>query len=301
MALRDKTVFILGTPTLPASPVKIYLDVEGDPEEGYIYLIGMLVCDGESEQSYSFWAGGKDQEIANLQQFLEALSRYEEFHVFCYGSYDKAFLKKMRSKIAGKKRLDRVLERLTNVLSVVYDHLYFPCCTNGLKDVAACLGYSWSDEAASGIQSIVWRKKWDATHDEAWKQRLLTYNLEDCHALRRVTEFVGTLVARSIPSGPSPNAQVSADQPAVMSVEDIDHRTYSPRWDRSVSFTRSLNSLIAVPISTIKGSGCSFARTSEYGRACDGRGRASSTIAFCGYRPVSWSRTRRARCARARI
>ena len=69
-----------------------------------------------------------------------------------------------------------MLERLTNVLSVVYGHIYFPSYTNGLKDVAACLGYSWTDEAASGIQSIVWRKRWDGMHDEAWKQRLVTYN-----------------------------------------------------------------------------------------------------------------------------
>ena len=170
MALRDKTVFVLGTPTLPVSPVKVYLDVEGDPDEGYIYLIGMVVCDGVSEQSYSFWADSKDQEIVILQQFIQELSRYDEFQVFCYGGYDKAFLKKMRPKVTGKKRLDKVLGSLTNVLSVIYDHIYFPCYTNGLKDVAACLGYSWTDEAASGIQSIVWRKQWEATHDDTWKQ-----------------------------------------------------------------------------------------------------------------------------------
>ncbi len=199
MALRDKTVFVLGTPTLPVSPVKVYLDVEGDPDEGYIYLIGILVCDGVSEQSHSFWADSKDQEIVIVQQFLQELGRYDEYQVFCYGGYDKAFLKKMRPKVTGKKRLDKVLGSLTNVLSVIYDHIYFPCYTNGLKDVAACLGYSWTDEAASGIQSIVWRKRWDEAHDEAWKQRLVTYNLEDCHALRRVAEFLYVVAARTAP------------------------------------------------------------------------------------------------------
>jgi len=59
MALRDKTVFVLGTPSLPKKPVQVYLDLEGDPDEGYIYLIGMVVCDGGSEHSYSFWADSK--------------------------------------------------------------------------------------------------------------------------------------------------------------------------------------------------------------------------------------------------
>lgn len=150
MALRDKTVFVLGTPTLPTSSVQVYLDVEGDPDEAYIYLVGMVVCDGVSEQSHSFWADSKDQEIVILQQFIQELSRYDEFQVFCYGGYDKAFLKRMRPKVTGKKWLDKVLGSLTNVLSVIYDHIYFPCYSNGLKDVAAYLGYSWTDEAASG-------------------------------------------------------------------------------------------------------------------------------------------------------
>ena len=52
------------------------------------------------------------------------------------------------------EQVDRVLGALVNVLSVVYDHLYFPCHSNGLKDVAGCLGCSWSEPDASGLQSI---------------------------------------------------------------------------------------------------------------------------------------------------
>ncbi|HXS95170.1 MAG TPA: hypothetical protein VN736_11230 [Candidatus Limnocylindrales bacterium] len=38
----------------------IYLDLEGVPDEDFVYLIGMIVCDGESQTPYSFWADGKD-------------------------------------------------------------------------------------------------------------------------------------------------------------------------------------------------------------------------------------------------
>ena len=36
---------------------------------------------------------------------------------------------------------------------------------------------------------MVWRSRWEATHDEMWKQKLITYNLEDRAALRQVTEL----------------------------------------------------------------------------------------------------------------
>ena len=190
MALRDKTVFVLGTPALPTSPVQVYLDLEGDPDEGYIYLIGMVVCDGVSEHTYSFWADDKNQEIEILQQFLHTLRHYDDFHVYCYGSYEKTFLTKMRSNMKVGRHLDQVLKVLTNILSVVYSHIYFPCYTNGLKDVASCIGFSWTEAEASGLQSIVWRKRWQTAHAEAWKQKLVTYNLEDCHALKQVADFL---------------------------------------------------------------------------------------------------------------
>ena len=40
---------------------------------------------------------------------------------------------------------------------------------DGLKDVAGHLGCTWSDPKASGIQSLVWRARWEATRNEDWK------------------------------------------------------------------------------------------------------------------------------------
>ena len=52
------------------------------------------------------------------------------------------------------------------------------------------LGCTWTDENASGLQSLVWRARWEQAREQCWKDKLLTYNAEDCAALRKVTEFV---------------------------------------------------------------------------------------------------------------
>jgi predicted RecB family nuclease len=62
-------------------------------------------------------------------------------------------------------------------------HAYFPCHSNGLKDVAGCLGFRWTDPESSGAQSIVWRKRWEASHTDDWRSKIETYNREDCAAL----------------------------------------------------------------------------------------------------------------------
>ena len=60
-----------GTPDLPDSSVQVYLDMEGLPDAGFVYLIGMLVVQGDTRTTFSFWADGKDQEVDILQQFLD--------------------------------------------------------------------------------------------------------------------------------------------------------------------------------------------------------------------------------------
>jgi hypothetical protein len=54
--------------------------------------------------------------------------------------------------------------------------------------------------------------------DEAWKTKLVTYNYEDCAALRTVTEFLGQ---------PAPS---SPQFPAVVHVQELDRMAYTPSW-----------------------------------------------------------------------
>jgi len=69
-------------------------------------------------------------------------------------------------------------------------NLYFPTYSNGLKEIANFLGYNWSNKDSSGLQSIVWRWKWDNNKDEKIKDDLIQYNKEDCIALSKVFMFL---------------------------------------------------------------------------------------------------------------
>jgi predicted RecB family nuclease len=229
LAIRDKRIYIFGTPELRDGTTRVYLDMEGDPEAGYVYLIGMIVADGGEEKSHSFWADSKEQEVDIFEQLLAELGKYDTFLAFSYGGYERTFLKRMKKAAPEKEPVDRLLDALVNALSVVYGHFYFPCYSNGLKDVGAYLGCSWSEPDASGIQSVVWRRRWEATRDEGWKRRLLTYNLEDCLALKKVTEAVYAAVAGSQPGNPVPDG---GGVPPVARVQEIDKWANDRKWGR---------------------------------------------------------------------
>jgi predicted RecB family nuclease len=234
LAVRDRRIYVFGTPELPSSPVRIYLDLEGNPEEGYVYLIGMIVVRGDSETRHSFWADGKEEEGRIFEEFLAEVGKYEDFVVFCYGGYERAFLKRMRKRAKRKAAVDRVLRALVNTLSLIYSYIYFPTYTNGLKDVGVCLGCLWTDPDASGIQSVVWRTRWEETKGEEWMQRLTKYNLEDCAALKKVVEASYSImqtIKQRLQSAEPPVSGASSDL-SVSSVEDLDIRT-TGRWGKT--------------------------------------------------------------------
>jgi hypothetical protein len=131
----------------------------------------------------------------------------------------------MRRHARAKKCIDTVLAALTNVLTVIYPHFYFPTHSNGLKEVASCLGCRWTERDASGLESIVWRKNWEKTGDASWKARLIQYNLDDCDALRSVSAFLSEAPNGGAESRPGA-------MPRVAPVAELDKLASNVTWSR---------------------------------------------------------------------
>jgi RNase_H superfamily len=126
-----------------------------------------------------------------------------------------------------KKRIDAILSALTNVLTIIYPHFYFPSFSNGLKEVGGCLGCRWTEPDATGIASVIWRKNWEKTGDASWKARLIQYNLQDCEALRRVCVFLNE--APNFDANSKPEAT-----PRVASVAELDKLARTVTWSKFV-------------------------------------------------------------------
>jgi predicted RecB family nuclease len=225
LAIRDQTIYVFGAPKLPTAPARIYLDMEGDPEEGFTYLIGFVVYDGEHVERHSLWSDDRKGEPEIFSKFLDIVARYDAPRLYCYDNYERSFIARMRRQFQRKKRIDAVLDALTNVLTVIYPHFYFPTYSNGLEEVAGCLGCRWTEPDASGIESVVWRKNWERTGDASWKARLIQYNLEDCDALRRVCAFLSKAPNGGAESRPGAT-------PRVAPVAELDNLARTAAWSQ---------------------------------------------------------------------
>ena len=197
LAKRQKQVFVYGTPSVPSARVNVYFDIEGIPDRNFYYLIGVVIeHDGRSED-FSFWADEKSEEEAIFRSFVDTIPAHDAVRLFHFGSYESVAIRRMmgRMTVPYQDRLREIQSSAVNVLSIIRHHFYFPVFSNSLKEVAATLGITWTDAGSTGLQSIVWRNEWEKTRDHQLKNRLYTYNRDDCLALRRVTEFMRNAIS----------------------------------------------------------------------------------------------------------
>ena len=236
-------------PDLPVAPTRIYIDLEGDPDRAFVYLLGIMIDDEGTERRYNFWANNESEEKLIFQQFMHLIAPYHQFIVFYYGSYEAAFLRRMRKRSTHKRLVDKVISNSFNILSVLYSHIYFPTYTNGLKDIGTYLGCTWSGQDVNGIKSIVWRRRWELNCDDALKRKLVTYNSEDVNALKRITQCIYHIVDIEESKSDTPHLVDGFD---VARVENLRQQTADENMARQHLFCTILSTSTNVLISTIK-------------------------------------------------
>jgi predicted RecB family nuclease len=186
LAIRTGKIYIQELPAFSRQSTELFLDVESVPDQDLHYLFGLLICEDESSCYIPFWANNVDTEIVMWQTFYAVINQYPKVPIYHYGSYEPRIISKLAKRyLADIAELDA---RMVNVNKYIYGKVYFPVYSNRLKNVGRFVGASWRDPNASGLQSIVWRYKWEASHDDHYKDMLLEYNEEDCRALKLLVD-----------------------------------------------------------------------------------------------------------------
>lgn len=192
LAIRTEKIYIQELPELSRHEVELFLDIEGIPDQDFYYLIGLLVVRGDEQLSYSFWADSINNEQQIWADFIEKANEYPDAPIYHYGGYDSKAIHQLKNRYG--KDSETVEERLINVNSFIYGKIYFPARSNALKELGEILGAVWTHPESSGLQSLVWRYRWNEGKSQEYKQILITYNKEDCKALYLLTEELSKII-----------------------------------------------------------------------------------------------------------
>jgi predicted RecB family nuclease len=206
LAIRKRRIHVVGAPKFVVSEGAVYIDVEGVPDRNSYYLVGLRWRSADEDIQRSFWADTESDEPEMWASCLHALRLISSLRLIHYGAYETQFLKRMKERYAGETKdeafHDQLISSSFNLLSLTYAQIYFPTYSNGLKDIAGYLGFEWSERDASGLKALVWRSEWEATSDPSLKQKLLTYNTQDCEATQRVAEAIAGICSNDPSTDP---------------------------------------------------------------------------------------------------
>jgi len=175
--------------------VELFLDIEGIPDQNFHYLIGLLVNEPGKSIYHPFWANTPEDESRIWAELLKKADAYPEAPIYHYGSYESRAIDELARKYQTNN--DALKNRLVNLNSCIYGKVYFPTRSNNLKDLGRLVGASWTSPEASGLQSLVWRHRWEQTGERQYQDMLVTYNHEDCRALWLLAEELSKIVANA--------------------------------------------------------------------------------------------------------
>ena len=125
------------------------------------------------------------------EQFLLKLDEYPKALIYHYGNYELKAVCNLAKRYATD--VENTVKCLINVNSYIYGKIYFPTFSNRLKEIGSLLGASWPASIMSGLQSLVWRYKWEKTKNSLYKDDLLIYNDRDCNALKLLVNKISEI------------------------------------------------------------------------------------------------------------
>lgn len=191
LAIRTEKIYLEELPELTRQPIELFLDLEGVPDRGLYYLIGLLVCEGETSTFHSYWADSDQDEEPVWRQFMEKVNQYPDALIYHYGSYEPRAIATLSRRY--KTDSESLAKRLVNVNNHIFGKVYFPVRSNSLKVVGEFIGAKWTSPEASGLQSLIWRHYWDENQNAKYREQLVIYNEEDCQALKLLTDDISRI------------------------------------------------------------------------------------------------------------
>lgn len=188
-------------PQVRRGKTEVFFDFEGtDPRlatdglEVTNYLIGALWRSVRGTAHYvPFFAATNLDEQANLRSFLEWTHSLDDPVFYHWHHYEKTHVTKMAQFYGLESSvLEWLTNRMVDLSPLVTNSFAFPCYGQGLKDVAKALGFQWRQGDVDGLVSVVLYFRFVASDgkDREAKEKILTYNEDDCLATMHIFDWL---------------------------------------------------------------------------------------------------------------
>jgi uncharacterized protein len=191
----------LGLAALPhPSPGDLFFDMEGDPfagEDGLEYLFGVVEVVGGDPTYHAFWAHDRAGERAAFERFVDlVMARLEEhadLHVYHYGSYEPAAVRRLMGVHATREgAVDRLLRGgvFVDLHQVVRQGVVVSQESYSIKKLEPLYMAAREGAIRDAGSSIVAYERWLENGERAELDEIADYNRADCESTRLLQDWL---------------------------------------------------------------------------------------------------------------
>jgi predicted RecB family nuclease len=193
---------------LPVKSTEIFLDLEGTDQpdlegefEPVDYLIGVIVRRDGDDDYHAFVAHRIEDEGKMFREFISFLKTQTDYVIYHWHNYEHWHVKRLGERYNLTEEVSTsVLPNMIDLHRMATKAFAFPTYTNGLKDVAAFLGFRWRHDDINALDAIAYYLKYQ-TNPEIYQdkiQAIIDYNEDDCRATKRIKDWLQERLASCI-------------------------------------------------------------------------------------------------------
>ncbi len=189
----------LGACEFPKKSVEIFLDLEGTGEQvqdeelvAIDYLIGVLVRINGKTQYIPFVAHTLSGEKEMFQEFIRWVVSNKDYTIYHWHNYEKTHLQRLTERYDFSKEAEPILQNMRDLYKDATSNFAFPTYGNGLKQIAAYIGYKWKHADVNAMESIALYFQYiqDPTKNKEKLEKVIDYNQDDCTATMLIKDWL---------------------------------------------------------------------------------------------------------------
>ena len=187
---------LLRAPELPKG-LEIYLDIETDLRQTYIWLIGL--CVGQNGRYQSFFAKSPAEEKEILSKFAAFMRRYPDANILtCSGCrFEERVISK---RLAAHGLSITICDKMLDLHPVICRCAALPTSSYGVKDMGGFFGYRYKHPGLNGFTIASYYDAYCRGRNQkqrrALAQKMIEYNRDDVRCLPFIVKAIETIFAR---------------------------------------------------------------------------------------------------------
>jgi uncharacterized protein len=189
----------LGVCAFPKAGVEIFLDLEGTGEQvqeeelvAIDYLIGVILRANGKSEYIPFVAHSLNDEKAMFQEFLDWVLSQQNFVIYHWHNYEKVHIQRLIDRYDFAEKAEPLVANMRDLYKDATANFAFPTYGNGLKQIAAYIGYKWKHADVNAMESIAMYFQYiqDPTKNKEKLEKVIDYNQDDCTATMLIKDWL---------------------------------------------------------------------------------------------------------------